>query len=203
MALKSVYMLRNLMLPYISAHKYSYTSCGCIFNKARYYQFARGTQHLLYCSNDHNNNTKHALSSSNVESDQTPQDAFRNLISEFQMTQQERVGQTANEIKRGKVIIDDDPIKEWLRLDKRVNTYPSVRRFTAIGLGGEDFVNAMIAAAESVLEKPIPQDQVKLKVSSGGKYVSVNIGPLKVVSGEQVQAVYNAMRRDARVKCFL
>lgn len=30
------------------------------------------------------------------------------------------------------------------------------------------------------------QGQVKQKVSSGGKYVSVNIGPVQVVSSEQV-----------------
>lgn len=30
------------------------------------------------------------------------------------------------------------------------------------------------------------QGQVKQKVSSGGKYVSVNIGPVQVISSEQV-----------------
>ncbi|GJZ02276.1 putative YbeD-like domain-containing protein, partial [Tanacetum coccineum] len=45
--------------------------------------------------------------------------------------------------------------------------------------------------------------QVKQKMSSGGKYVSVNIGPVQVVSSEQVQAVYNAMKSDERIKYFL
>ncbi|MCE0482271.1 hypothetical protein HAX54_040892 [Datura stramonium] len=47
------------------------------------------------------------------------------------------------------------------------------------------------------------QGQVRQKLSSGGKYVSVNIGPIQVVSSEQVQAVYEAMKRDVRMKYFL
>jgi len=38
-----------------------------------------------------------------------------------------------------------------------VNTYPTVRGFTAIGTGGDDFVQAMVVAVESVIQKPIPQ----------------------------------------------
>nr|GMD95275.1 uncharacterized protein LOC109193431 [Ipomoea batatas] len=85
----------------------------------------------------------------------------------------------------------------------KVNSYPTERGFTAIGIGGDDFVQAMVVAVESVIQQPIPQGQVRQKVSSGGKYVSVNIGPIHVVSSEQVQAVYNAMRRDDRMKYFL
>ncbi|GJY00755.1 putative YbeD-like domain-containing protein [Tanacetum coccineum] len=88
-------------------------------------------------------------------------------------------------------------------LDQKVNTYPTVRGFTAIGTGGDDFVQAMVVAVESVLQHQIPQGQVKQKMSSGGKYVSVNIGPVQVVSSEQVQAVYNAMKSDERMKYFL
>nr|GEV55802.1 hypothetical protein [Tanacetum cinerariifolium] len=86
---------------------------------------------------------------------------------------------------------------------EQVNTYPTVRGFTAIGTGGDDFVQAMVVAVESVLQHQIPQGQVKQKMSSGGKYVSVNIGPVQVVSSEQVQAVYNAMKSDERMKYFL
>ncbi|PNX75880.1 hypothetical protein L195_g031824, partial [Trifolium pratense] len=77
------------------------------------------------------------------------------------------------------------------------------RGFTAIGTGGDDFVQAMVVAVESVIQQPIPQGSVKHKLSARGKYVSVNIGPVQVVSSEQVQAVYNAMRRDDRMKYFL
>jgi hypothetical protein len=38
-----------------------------------------------------------------------------------------------------------------------VNTYPTVRGFTAIGTGGDDFVQAMVVAVESVIQQPVPQ----------------------------------------------
>ncbi|KAL2903693.1 hypothetical protein RDABS01_002403 [Bienertia sinuspersici] len=95
------------------------------------------------------------------------------------------------------------PMNGWLWIKRHVNSYPTVRGFTAIGTGGEDFVHSMVVAVESVLEQPIPEGQVKQKTSSRGKYVSVNIGPVQVSSSEQVQAVYNAMRRDDRMKYFL
>ncbi|KAJ0235437.1 Phosphoribosylformylglycinamidine synthase [Hirschfeldia incana] len=112
-----------------------------------------------------------------------------------------RVGKTTNVIIGGTVA--DDSAKSWLELDQKVNTYPTERGFTAIGTGGDDFVHAMVVAVESVIERQIPLDCVKQTLSSKGKYVSVNIGPIRVVSSEQVQAVYNAMRRDERMKYFL
>ncbi|KAL6634434.1 hypothetical protein ACP70R_027105 [Stipagrostis hirtigluma subsp. patula] len=84
-----------------------------------------------------------------------------------------------------------------------VNSYPTVRGFTAIGTGGDDFVQSMVVAVESVLQERIPEGQISQKVSSKGKYVSVKIGPIRVVSSEQVQAVYNAMKKDERMKFFL
>ncbi|KAJ1401959.1 YbeD-like domain superfamily [Sesbania bispinosa] len=129
-----------------------------------------------------------------------PQEAVLKAISEVSKTEG-RVGQTTNMVLGGTVT--DDSTDEWLALDQKVNSYPTVRGFTAIGTGGEDFVQAMIVAVESVIQQPIPQGHVKQKLSSGGKYVSVNIGPIEVVSSEQVQAVYNAMRRDDRMKYFL
>ncbi|XP_062149859.1 uncharacterized protein LOC133858406 isoform X2 [Alnus glutinosa] len=129
-----------------------------------------------------------------------PQEAVLKAISEVSKTEG-RVGQTTNVVIGGTVT--DDSTNEWLALDQKVNSYPTVRGFTAIGTGGDDFVQAMIVAVESVLQQPIPEGRVKQKVSSRGKYVSVNIGPVQVVSSEQVQAVYNAMRRDERMKYFL
>ncbi|CAA0826960.1 Unknown protein [Striga hermonthica] len=129
-----------------------------------------------------------------------PQEAVLKAISEVSKAEG-RVGQTTNVVMGGTVT--DDSTNEWLALDQKVNSYPTARGFTAIGTGGDDFVNAMVIAVESVLQHPIPQGQVKQKISSGGKYVSVNIGPVQVVSSEQVQAVYNAMRRDDRMKYFL
>lgn len=121
-----------------------------------------------------------------------PQDAVLKAISEVSKVNAV-IGST----------VADNSNDEWMALDQKVNSYPTVRGFTAIGIGGEDFVQAMVVAVESVIQSPIPQGNVKQKLSSGGKYVSVNIGPIQVVSSEQVQAVYNAMRRDDRVKYFL
>nr|GMD98017.1 uncharacterized protein LOC112522985 isoform X2 [Ipomoea batatas] len=101
------------------------------------------------------------------------------------------------------IAIDEMNTPQGPSLGSYVNSYPTERGFTAIGTGGDDFVQAMVVAVESVIQQPIPQGQVRQKVSSGGKYVSVNIGPIHVVSSEQVQAVYNAMRRDDRMKYFL
>ncbi|GJY95844.1 phosphoribosylformylglycinamidine synthase [Tanacetum coccineum] len=86
---------------------------------------------------------------------------------------------------------------------ENVNIYPTARGFTAIGSGGDDFVQSMVVAVESVVQHPIPQGKVKQKLSSGGKYVSVNIGPVQIVSSKQVQAVYYAMKRDDRMRYFL
>ncbi|XP_024190546.1 uncharacterized protein LOC112194551 [Rosa chinensis] len=90
-----------------------------------------------------------------------------------------------------------------VKLTANVSSYPTVRGFTAIGSGGDDFVQAMVVAVESVIQQPVLEGRVKQKLSSGGKYVSVNIGPVQVISSEHVQAVYNAMRRDDRMKYFL
>lgn len=163
------------------------TQVGDISSERRIHQ-------RINCSHEEN------LSSSSTESDQEPpQEAVLKAISVSKT--EGRVGQTTNMVLGGTVT--DDSTDEWLTLDQKVNTYPTVRGFTAIGTGGDDFVQAMVVAVESVLQHPIPLGQVKQKMSSGGKYVSVNIGPVQVVSSEQVQAVYNAMRRDDRMKYFL
>ncbi|KAJ6694995.1 PHOSPHORIBOSYLFORMYLGLYCINAMIDINE SYNTHASE [Salix koriyanagi] len=53
--------------------------------------------------------------------------------------------------------VADDSTNEWLALDKKVNSYPTVRGFTAIGTGGDDFVQAMVIAVESVTQQTIPE----------------------------------------------
>ncbi|ONK77796.1 uncharacterized protein A4U43_C02F10760, partial [Asparagus officinalis] len=67
-----------------------------------------------------------------------------------------------------------------------VHSYPMARGFTAIGTGGDDFVQAMVVAVESVLHEQITKGQVTRKLSSRGKYISVNIGPIRVHSSEQI-----------------
>ena len=39
----------------------------------------------------------------------------------------------------------------------QVNSYPTVRGFTAIGSGGDDFVQSMVVAVESVILERIPE----------------------------------------------
>ncbi|XP_039842366.1 uncharacterized protein LOC120702570 [Panicum virgatum] len=129
-----------------------------------------------------------------------PQDTVLKAISQI-ASSTGRVAQTTNVVMGGTVT--DDATDEWLVLDKKVNTYPTVRGFTAIGTGGDDFVQSMVVAVESVIEESIPKGQISQKVSAKGKYVSVKIGPIRVVSSEQVQAVYNAMKKDVRMKFFL
>ncbi|XP_011036085.1 PREDICTED: uncharacterized protein LOC105133699 isoform X2 [Populus euphratica] len=161
-----------------------------------FHHFGRPRPTHVNCFSSYNNNN-------NNEDDHDqdpPQEAVLKAISEVSRTEG-RVGQTTNVVIGGTVA--DDSTNEWLALDKKVNSYPTVRGFTAIGTGGDDFVQAMVIAVESVIQQPIPEGRVRQKVSSRGKYVSVNIGPVQVVSSEQVQAVYNAMRRDDRMKYFL
>ena len=50
----------------------------------------------------------------------------------------------------------------------QVNSYPTVREFTAIGLGGDDFVQAMVVAVESVLQQQIPEVMTHLSLSDSG-----------------------------------
>ncbi|CAI9779399.1 unnamed protein product [Fraxinus pennsylvanica] len=185
--------------PFIPSHKISHSDSFCGFKIT----YCRSNSHLarrtrpLNCSNNEN------TSSSDDDNDNEqgpPQEAVLKAISEVSKTEG-RVGQTTNVVIGGTVT--DDSTNEWLALDQKVNFYPTFRGFTAIGTGGEDFVQAMVVAVESVLQQTIPEGQVKHRVSSRGKYVSVNIGPVQVVCSEQVQAVYNAMRRDDRTKYFL
>ncbi|GAB2214369.1 hypothetical protein Droror1_Dr00018712 [Drosera rotundifolia] len=159
-------------------------------------RFSQGTLRVN-CGYDENGSM--ASSSSNDEQG-PPQEAVLKVISEVSKTEG-RVGQTTNVIIGGTV--SDDSTNEWLVLDQKVNSYPTVRGFTAIGSGGDDFVQSMVVAVESVIQQPIPEGGVRRKLSSRGKYVSVNIGPVRIISSEQVQAVYNAMKRDDRMRFFL
>lgn len=45
----------------------------------------------------------------------------------------------------------------WFFSTCQVNSYPTVRGFIAIGTGGDDFVQAMVVAVESVIQQPIPE----------------------------------------------
>lgn len=71
----------------------------------------------------------------------------------------------------------------------QVNKYPCQRVFNAIGVvgsdGGEGFKAAMTQAVESVVGT-VHIECVSQRPSSGGKYISVRIGPVWVENAEQV-----------------
>ena len=48
----------------------------------------------------------------------------------------------------------------------QVNTYPSVRRFTAIGIRGDDFLKYMVLAVESVIQHTVPQVHLAIKIKN-------------------------------------
>lgn len=93
-------------------------------------------------------------------------------------------------------------------VDQRVNDYPIRRTFTAIGgdkgAAGEEATAAypgdMREAVAAVLGERVPEDAVQSRPSRNGTYLSVKIGPVTVHSKEQLEAVFDALRADARTK---
>lgn len=67
----------------------------------------------------------------------------------------------------------------------KVNSYPCQRIFTAIGYGGEDFVDSMVTAVENHLG-PVHMECISQRESSNGKYLSVRVGPVWVQTADQV-----------------
>ncbi|CAI7889018.1 unnamed protein product [Closterium sp. NIES-53] len=128
-----------------------------------------------------------------------PQDVLLKAVSEVSRMAG-RQARTTNVVMGGTATEYGD---DWLELDKKVNTYPSLRDFTAIGSGGEDFAVAMVLAVQSVLPKDVPEIQVATRESATGRYISVRIGPVRMDSSEQVRAVYQAMKQDPRMRYFL
>ncbi|KAE9454847.1 hypothetical protein C3L33_13351, partial [Rhododendron williamsianum] len=138
--------------PSIVSHKIKSSipslSCGCGIARARDFHFSRRTHHRNCAHNE-------TASSSEEDHDQgPPQEAVLKAISEVSKAEG-RIGQTTNVVIGGTVT--DDSTNEWLALDQKVNSYPTVRGFTAIGTGGDDFVHAMVVAVESVLQQPVPE----------------------------------------------
>ena len=98
------------------------------------------------------------------------------------------------------VLGGNDSEEKWRELDEKFNEYPDLRTFTGIGEAGADpslFKRAVVAAVESVVGPVDEAKQVSVRDSSGGKYVSVTVGPVTVNSGDEVVQVYAAMRETA------
>ncbi|KAI3787281.1 hypothetical protein L1987_41640 [Smallanthus sonchifolius] len=186
----------SVSLPSVSPNLQNSSTCGCrIASRVRDFSFRRQDHNRFNCYNQEN-----ASSSKENEQEEPPQEAILKVISEISKAEG-RIGRTTTMILGG--TIANDSTYDGISLTKMLNIYPAARGFTAIGSGGDDFVQSMVVAVESVVQHPIPQGKVKQKLSSGGKYVSVNIGPVQIVSSKQVQAVYYAMRRDDRMRYFL
>lgn len=94
----------------------------------------------------------------------------------------------------------DNSEEAWRCIDRRVNTYPSLRSFTAIGSGGSSFRLSMVSAVQAVVGRV---ELVSQRASSGGRYVSVTVGPVLVTSPDDVAEIYSRMRGDGRLRYFL
>lgn len=99
------------------------------------------------------------------------------------------------------VILGADNSEEaWRCIDQKVNSYPSLREFTAIGSGGSSFRQSMVSAVQAVVG---PVECVTQRCSTGGRYVSVTVGPVLVSSADDVLEVYTRMKTDHRLRYFL
>eukprot|EP00667_Euglena_gracilis_P018292 EG_transcript_19396 len=95
---------------------------------------------------------------------------------------------------------EEDPCKE---LKKSIIEYPDQRSFVAIGLRDDTYAAAMAQAVSAVLRIDIDASTLLTRLSSNGKYLSVHIGPVLLLSEEQVVQVYTAIREDPRTKYCL
>ena len=110
------------------------------------------------------------------------------------------------------VLGPDSTPESWEELDAKVNDYPIQRKFQIIGesggaaegggIPGEAFQADVVAAVSGVLGS-VPLGLVSRRPSRGGKYVSVRVGPLEVACREDLEAVFRAIKADARVKWVL
>ena len=89
-----------------------------------------------------------------------------------------------------------------LRPWKEVNTYPCERKFQAIGEGGDEFVADIVKLVEGAVGRKVDPEKVSQRESRKAKYVSANV-ILTLESGEEVIAIYSALKSDPRVKWYL
>ncbi|KIZ01420.1 hypothetical protein MNEG_6539 [Monoraphidium neglectum] len=94
----------------------------------------------------------------------------------------------------------DNSEEAWRCIDKRVNVYPHLREFTAIGSGGSSFRQSMVNAVQAVVGHV---ERVTQRQSTSGRYVSVTVGPVLVSSADDILEVYTRMKSDDRLRYFL
>jgi putative lipoic acid-binding regulatory protein len=78
-------------------------------------------------------------------------------------------------------------------LDKH-HQFPGPYMFKVIGFGGEGFAEDVAVAAETVLGPLDRGDCLRVRPSSGGKYLSVTLD-VEPASAQQVLDVYTALKR--------
>lgn len=78
--------------------------------------------------------------------------------------------------------------------------FPTEYTFKAFGPAGDTFVAAVKAAASKVVT--VSEHAIKVRPSSGGKYVSVNV-MLWLESMEQVTAIYKELQSIPDIKYIL
>jgi uncharacterized protein len=86
-------------------------------------------------------------------------------------------------------------------LDELVE-FPCTFCFKAVGKSGEGFVSSMLERVAGVIGRVVGAHEHSVRTSARGNYESVTIN-LHVTSGDEVRAVYRAIREDARVKYLL
>lgn len=93
--------------------------------------------------------------------------------------------------------------EKWRELDAKVNEYPCARKFQAIGVDDGRFVNDVRAIVSDALGgREVHPENVTQRASSKGKYVSANV-TIEMQSGDEVIAVYTALKANKRVLWYL
>lgn len=97
-------------------------------------------------------------------------------------------------------------VDEWKRLDAKVNKYPCLRTFQAIGVSDPDlaFQRDIVAAVEAVAGK-LHVECVSARPSSGGKYTALRVGPVRVSSADEVVEIYRRIKEAGgdRLKWYM
>jgi len=93
--------------------------------------------------------------------------------------------------------------EKWRELDAKVNEYPCLRKFQAIGADEEGFVGDIVALISGALGgRVIHPENVTVRPSSKGTYVSANV-VVEMLTGDDVISVYKALKSDKRIKWCL
>ena len=106
-------------------------------------------------------------------------------------------------IERKTVMASAETKEAWMALDAEVNEYPCARKFQAIGADDGDFVESVRGVISNALGgRHIHPECVTSRPSSKGKYVSAHV-TAEMRSGDEVLAVYAALKADERVLWYL